>query len=278
MFNAPIKCAVAVIGIALAAASCSSDREKADSCAESLLSQAKQNFESGDYRQSLLLLDSIDHAYPKAIDSRKEVRMLRPQALERLSAKELSAIDSLQVANSIIGDSLNRLLEFVHNPVEGYYIARGTRGTDIRAVGGIHGRVSPDYHFYLIASCPVSTSMVAVGLEADGESVRSAVVAFDGERNTRNSACETITFTEAESAPLAEFIENHTTSPISIIFYGSGGKNHRMDLNPTQRDAIRTIYGLVSTANKDKLYRAEKERLQRQLEIARMQLANVSDK
>lgn len=278
MFNAPIKYVIAAIGIILAAASCSSDKKNADSSAESLLSQAKQNFESGDYQQSLLLLDSIDHAYPKAIDARKEARMLRPQALERLSAEELSAIDSLQVANSIIGDSLNRMLEFVHNLVEGYYVARDTRGTDVRATGGIHSRVSPDFHFYMIASCPAGISMVAVGLESDGESVRSSSVAFDGERNTRDSACETITFTEAESAPLAEFVENHTTSPISIVFYGSGGKNHRMDLKTAQRDAIRAAYGLVSAANKDKLYRAEKERLQCQLEIARMQLANVSDK
>ncbi|MCM1292812.1 MAG: hypothetical protein NC230_04435 [Bacteroides sp.] len=242
------------------------------------MEQAKELAEKGSNDKALTLLDSIDHVYPKAVETRSETRMLRPLWLEQYTARQLSVNDSLMTANQIEGEQLRSQLRYVTNAIEGYYVATGNESVDVRNSGGLHSRVSPDFHFYLTASSPGSVAMTAVALESDGESIVSEQVPYDGERNTRNSSCETITFTEAQSAPLAEFVNQHAKSPITIRFIGSNGRTHTMTLSDTQKNAMLTCYGLTMAANADKRYRLEKERLTRQLEIARNQIANVADR
>ena len=102
MFNAPIKLPLllgsATILLSSIIASCSSGSTSSE--AESLYAQASDAFNAGHYEQSLSLIDSIDTAYPRAIDIRKQCRLLKPQVIERLAALRISAIDSLLALNA----------------------------------------------------------------------------------------------------------------------------------------------------------------------------------
>lgn len=279
MFNAIIRSAVLISVLSLFGGCGNSTGDTDSERADSLLLQAKQFFSVGNDSMSLVMLDSLDHSAAKAINQRKEARLLRPQVVERMAMTRLSEADSMMVVNQIKGEHLRNELEFVSGTgVEGYYVGRGTRSVDVRSVAGLHSRVSPDYHFYLIASSPQPIGSVSVELISGNESVRSVPVGFDGERNTRNSACETITFTEAESHPIGEFVARHANDPIKIIFIGESGRNASMDLNDIQKKAILSTFGLIDAVNADRYYRLEKDRLTRQVEIARKQLANVAAK
>ena len=279
MFNAPIKLPLllgsATILLSSIIASCSSDSTSSE--AESLYAQASDAFNAGHYEQSLSLIDSIDTAYPRAIDIRKQCRLLKPQVIERLAALRISAIDSLLALNAYRGDSLRSTISLEKNPVEGYYVGVDSRGVDVLTSPGIHSRVSPDYHFYFVASCPKPIGLTSVSVEIpDGQSASTPAVTFDGERSTRHSSCQTITFTETESAPIAQFVEQHRDQPITIRFRGDSG-NHTMPLSDTQRRSLTSCYGLVAAANNDKALRLESEKWQRQLQVARTQLATVAD-
>ena len=77
---------------------------------------------------------------------------------------------------------------------------------------------------------------------------------------------------------MGEFVARHANDPIKIIFIGESGRNAYMDLNDIQKKAILSTFGLIDAVNADRYYRLEKDRLTRQVEIARKQLANVAAK
>lgn len=280
MFSAPIKTILCGAAIAVLAAGCIGKSSKEDEIkrqAESVLSQAHSQFDSGRYEEALELLDSIDRSYAEAVETRKAVSRFRPEVMERLSARELSVTDSLLAVNSIYGDSLRRLTERVSNPIEGYYVASVCRGVDVRATAGLHSRISLDNHFYLTAMCPTKGKATAVVLEVGDDCVRSAEIYPDGERNEAIAAGRIITLTEQESDPLARFVAEHSGQPITMRFYDGTTPTGSVTLTPQQTDAVATLYGLVTSINQDWRLRIEKERLNKQLETARMQIASMAE-
>lgn len=142
----------------------------------------------------------------------------------------------------------------------------------------MHGRISPAFKFYLTASAPTPIKTIAFRLEADGESITSSEIPYDGERNNRSGKCETLTFTEAESAPVGEFLLKHSNSPISIIYKGENGTEKHLAMPDAQRDALITEFLFAKSVIQDKYLRIEKERLAKQLEIARMQIARTQSR
>lgn len=270
MFRGPISILAGML--LLCAVGCGSDKN-GEKSAESLLSEARGLFDSGKYEPAMTLLDSIDSAYSRAIKTRTEAKLLRPQVIERLSAKQLSVTDSLLVVNALVGDSLRRLVRFEKNPVEGYYVASSSGSVNPRTAAGLYPRLSPDFRFYLICSCPEKIASEAVAFESEGETVTSAEVAYDGERNDRTPTCETITFTESESEPLLAFLMRHKSDPVTVRFIGANGKNHAAILSEQQRDQLLTVYGLATSVRTDKYLRLEKERLQNCLSLSRQQIA-----
>ena len=84
----------------------SSDKEKATA----LYTEAENLMNSGDYEQAQTLLDSIDKAYPGEVDVRRQGIHLRPQLIEKLTLRQLSATDSLLAACQLQSDSLGKYI------------------------------------------------------------------------------------------------------------------------------------------------------------------------
>lgn len=275
MFNVQIKQIFIYVLISISMFSCTDQAAENEKKAYELFLQAVRNFETASYETASIILDSIDSIYPQAFETRKEVSKLRPQIMERWTAHNLSITDSLLVENQILGNELRNKLSYVKNPLEGYYVATSMGNINVRQTPGLHGRISPAFKFYLTSSCPVKIGSTSVRLEVDNESTSSAVIAFDGERNNRSGKCETITFTEAESAPLAEFVTKHTDSDIQIVFVSDNIKEHKIKMTEENKLALITGYKYAQSVIRDKQLQIEKARLEKQLELSRQQIART---
>jgi len=62
--------------------------------AEALLQQATAESEQGHYRRALLLIDSLRHAFPDAVDARKQALTLYQETSLKEAQADLAATDS----------------------------------------------------------------------------------------------------------------------------------------------------------------------------------------
>lgn len=270
MFNALTK--ISLITIGLIAISCNSSNN--DQAAAQLLTESKTAFQAGQYQRAISLLDSIDTAYPGAIDIRREVQSLRPVVLEQLTLQELNENDSHLTELAILGDSLKSMTEIKKNDIESYYVAKGTSKIDVATTNGLHVRLSPQYNLYAIATCPVGINARQISVRAGGVSVQSPFINYDGERNRNTSSHQTITFTEAEIDTIASFIHSHINEPLEIIFYGD--KEWIDKLDPNQVREFDLLYSFSSAVKRDNQLRIERQRLEQQLHTVRTQMARTA--
>lgn len=262
----------AVFGLALLAAACSGngDKEKATL----LLDEAQKAFEARNYVEALALTDSIKSAYPKQIDIRREALHLSTRATEGLTLMRLQQADSLTAVLSAQGDSLQRLMKFVSNPIEGYYIAASADPSKFFGTNGLQARVSPDGGFTLMSSLKAkSVRSTAIEVSAGGEKASTSAVAHDGERNDRSMGAEVITFIGAECDSVGRFISRHVDEPMTLTFIGSG--TYSMPLPAAQAKEIAIAYDYSTLTRRFMVAALEKERLTRAVDIARSQAART---
>ncbi|MCC8072362.1 MAG: hypothetical protein LIO90_11255 [Bacteroidales bacterium] len=264
--------AVAVIATAWAMGltSCG-DKDK--EAAIELKTQATEAMEQGRYEEAIALIDSIDHAYPKQIDIRREAMHLRPQVLERLTQRELSRTDSLCAILTYRCDSLKNTMVYVKQPIEGYYTAKCIEGKTPGTASGLYARMTNEGLFYLIASCTQNVKSVGVELSADGATLRSATVEADGELNDRSRGVELITFTPAQSDTLGAFVLAHYPSPIQLTYVAD--RPLTIKLLPQQAQAIAETYVVAKNLRELGLETRRKAYLGRQLDTARSQQART---
>lgn len=275
MFNAAIKPTHAILSAIVSLsllASCSGSGDTAK--AQALLDEATAAYDARNYTGALALTDSIKSAYPAEIDVRRQALHLATRATEGLTVQRLQEADSLVAVLGVKGDSLQRLVKFVKNPIEGYYTGAATNPESVGAVNGLQARISPDGDFYIISSLKgKSVKSTSITVSCDGHSASTSSVAHDGERNDRSMGAEVITFMGVECDSLGRFIEQHRTAPMTVTFNGSG--SYSMPLPKTQASEIATLYEYATTLRRAKLASIEKERLTRALDIARAQAAKT---
>ena len=273
MFNAATKSILltSITSISLLA-SCSGSGDKAK--AQTLLDEATAAFESHNYTGALALTDSIKTTYPAEIDVRRDALHLATRATEGLTLQRLQEADSLVAVLGVRGDSLQRLIKYVDNPIEGYYVGANSPSGGIVGSTGIQARISPEGDFYIISSLKAkAVKSTSVTVSCDGVSASTSVVEHDGERNDRSMGAEVITFMGVECDSLGRFIEQHRNTPMTLTFNGSG--SYSMPLPESQAAEIATLYEYSTTLRRAKVAGLEKEKLTRALDIARMQAAKT---
>lgn len=262
----------AILSLALLATSCggNGDKEKATR----LLNEAQSAFEARNYVEALTLTDSIKNAYPKEIDVRREALHLATRATEGLSVQKLQEADSLTAVYGAKGDSLQRLMKFVSNPIEGYYVAESVNPTKFFGSNGLQARVSPDGDFYMMSSLKAkSVKSTAIEVSAAGEKAVTSTVAHDGERNDRSMGAEVITFMGVECDSVGHFIASHLGQPMTLTFMGAS--TYSMPLPEAQAKEIALAYDYATNLRLFKVANLEKERLSRTVDIARSQAART---
>lgn len=276
MFNAATKL-IAFASIISLSVACTTDKySDAELKASNLLGQAEALDSLGQYQQAIELLDSIDNTYPTAVNTRNSAKKIRPQIMERYTVQAISTTDSLFIANQQRGIELRQPLRYVKNMIEGYYVYAGTEGVDVQSTPGLHGRVSADYKLYVVASYPQHNSATRVALRSGDDQVVSESVPYDGERNARHGSCQSITFTEAQSVPLGEFMSRHREEAVQMVFIDNNGREWSYTVPEKQKKALADLFEYHDAMQRDKVLRLEQERLARQLDLVRKQIGNVN--
>lgn len=271
MFREIIK-GTTLLSAVLLAAGCSSDRVKEK--AEELYAQSLESRSQGNYEEAVKLLDSIDHAYPAAIDVRRKATALRPLLMEQLTNRQLEIADSISAVSSWRLDSMKKYNLPVSNVIENYFVPSAEGKVNVAAVPGLHARMSPDGRFYIVATAPGHLGLTSVSVQSDGETVSSPAISYDGERSDRSGANDVITFVEAECDELGSFIMRHRNSPVSVTY---SGKNSRtLPLADNQKEGVATLYETSALVRECKKQEIEKQRLTRVLEVVRSQIARTA--
>lgn len=272
MWNAVIK-RLSICAIAVGVISCGGTSGKSGAEAENLLKQAKEQYESGNYDMAVALLDSLEASCKDAVDIRREAMKLRPRMMVDKLTSDLAAtdirLDSLQQAGMQLRAGMTHVIVDDFD----YYVASEVSSVSPRDAAGLYAKVSPDFTFYAVSSCDKPIKSTAVTATADGLSVTSPRVDYDGERNDRTGRCETITFTESECDSIAQFVTSHSDSDITLTFNGSG--EHTIIMPEKQKQAFAKTYQWVCAIRQHKKLMLEREKLQLQLETAYGQAERV---
>lgn len=248
----------------------SSDKEKATA----LYTEAENLMNSGNYEQAQTLLDSIDKAYPGEVDVRRQGIHLRPQLIEKLTLRQLSATDSLLAACQLQSDSLGKYIIKVDNPIEPYFVYAGFEGKSPVASPGVYARITPDGQFYIISSVNRSIGSTSVAISMpDGTSAQTATVAYDGERNDKQGGAEVITFMQSECDTIGALAQQYPDAKFTLTF--AGLKQWSMPLPDNQLKALATMHQAAGLIKDMKVLQIRKTQLEKQLELSRSQQART---
>lgn len=271
MYNAAKSISIVILTVAIACSCSDKDKQQATN----LLSQANEALAEGDWNSAMTLIDSIDHTYPRQVDIRRKAMHLRAKAMETESLLKLQSTDSLLAVSQIAADSIMSGLTRVDNPVEPYYVAAGsTTPSAFMSENSIQGRMTPEGIFYIVSSLAPANKYTAISLSDDyGNEVRTLDVAMDGERNSIVEGRQIITFMPSECDTLGVFATQNSDKKLQLRFLGSPAKT--VTLQPKSVSELASIYQASKAVWSLKKTALEKERLTKQLDIARSQMART---
>lgn len=265
-----------IAGLAIAGSGCSSKSENPD--ARNLLAMAENDFSSGNYASSIVLLDSLQKTFPAETALQRVAMAMRPKVIEAEATKALAAVDSTYNADIETLKSLKTQLKWIKTPgmIEGYWIAPEVYRSDFMNTTGIEARVSEIGEFYIVSSVNPAGNLKhqSIGLKTSAGNARSQNVAYDGESNYRIGGAEVITFSPAQSDTIGmvarNAVEANQAAGASVIFYGVKGEKS-VKISPAVLKGIGKAYAYSAATIRARDLQVERERLNRTIEIARRQ-------
>lgn len=265
-----------IAGLAIAGSGCSSKSENPD--ARNLLAMAENDFSSGNYASSIVLLDSLQKTFPAETALQREAMAMRPKVIEAEATKALAAVDSTYNADIETLKSLKTQLKWIKTPrmIEGYWIAPEVYRSDFMNTTGIEARVSEIGEFYIVSSVNPAGNLKhqSIGLKTSAGNARTQNVAYDGESNYRIGGAEVITFSPAQSDTIGmvarNAVEANQAAGASVIFYGVKGEKS-VKISPAVLKGIGKAYAYSAATIRARDLQVERERLNRTIEIARRQ-------
>ncbi|MDE5744275.1 MAG: hypothetical protein K2H84_01280 [Paramuribaculum sp.] len=263
-----------LIGLSVAAisllSSCVNSKEnKARECLDS----AQRQFESEQYDSALATLDTLDARFASEVSVRREGLRLRPRIIEQMSLRSLEDIDR-QLAELVIeSEKYKESLKYVPDAFEGYYTTAELAGKVPAEKTGLYARMTSDGLFTVVASSTKSALSESVSLSTSGASVSTPAVPYDGERNDRSRGVEIINFMPGECDTLGTFAQAHLGEPVTLTF--NGAKTYSIPLPADQLRALAKVHAASKVFSALRRTQNEKNRLEKQLQIARSQQART---
>ncbi len=272
MYNAAIKTILITVAV-LSLCGCSNRKEEAEERATILYQEAEQAIKARNYALALSLLDSIDSSCRAATDTRRKVMHLRTAANEGLTVHEIEQTDSLMAVADFQVKQLTSSLQYISNPIEGYYIASGTLA-DVHGTTGLHARLMKDGTFYLISTVAGrGVGHTSVTVSSGGESATTASVRHDGEQNDRSSGTEIVNYSGGDCDTVPKLMLKHPDATFTVTY--NGAHPYSTPLAQSQRDAIVRLYSVVDKRDEHRRLMARKAVLEKRLQIIRSQAART---
>ncbi len=262
---------------AIVSASCG---KKANPEAEGLLNMAQTAFDNSAYAEARTLLDSLQKGYPAEIELQRAGMALRPKVIEQLTLVEIQQTDSAVAAEKAEADKLKSGLKWVKTPgmIEGYWTYGKTYRPDFMNTTGIEPRVSDIGEFYIVSSVNPGGGLkhTSIAVSGNGGRAQTAPVPYDGESNYRIDGGEIITFSPEASDTIGAFALNNQGAPLTLHFIG--GKERSQKLSADQVAAIAAAYRYSRITIDARERTVNRQRLEKQLAIARDQIARTAAK
>ena len=261
--------------------SCGESQE--EKMAKEMLAQATVCFNEGQYEQALEIVDTIPVMFPKQIKVRKAALDLKPAIIELATDQAINQCeqDIEKIQQEFL--SAREKMQRIENPelVEGYWLPSALKGSGFMSTTGIQPRVNDDGSFNIISEVNNAGNLhhSSFSLRAsNGDEAVSGSVPFDNELNYRINNSETVTYAEEKVDTVGKFAMSHYGEKMQLTFHGEAGKSKSVTLSGNEVSAIADAYNMATLQKKGKKLVAQKQLLERKLELARQQkLRNRTD-
>lgn len=247
--------------------------------AESMLACADSAYSAENYQEAIDLIDTLAKAYPRQTDVQRRAMALRPQIVEALTIDQIEENDKERAYTDYRRDSLMKYFVRVHRPELGsdydYYVIKEMERSNLFSRTGVEGRVDPDGQLIVMSSLISSpVKHTSISLTGSAGEVRSAEVAYDGERNYRSSGTEMITFMDAECDTLGQWLsETAGNNPVKLVFNGT--RAYSVSLSSNDRKSVKSAWELSHAVRNLRKLKVERDMLERKLQLARDQAART---
>ena len=267
-----------IISLALLAA-CSNDNQKA----AEIYAQAEQYYQSGDYKNASIWIDSIEGSYPKAFDVIRNGMILRCKVNQKSYEHELLVTDSLYNAAQNELDALKSQFDLTRESeyqTERNYIYKKQRPSQTVSQSELRAQVTEKGEFRLISIYHGNSNINHTGIRIelpDGSYSESATIGFDGAKNYRyadgGKYTEMVTYNLKQCKSVVDMIAGSGESKLKVRY--TGGKNYVLSLDRNRQQAIAETYRLSQMlALADSLSKRREYGI-KQLELADTQLQKL---
>ena len=264
---------------ALCLSGCSQKNED-EEAARALMVQAEANINDNRPERAIELLDSLDHAYPALTAVRREALPLRPRAMEQITIRQIAATDSILLAAQAEIDRLAP--EFKHIPgdgLEGYYVyAKAYNPNFVNAAQAVEPRVNDaNFMFYIAAqNRGKATGLNALSIaDRSGATCRSEAIPASSARLVNIEGAEMTSFLPEEVDSLGRWCAERPDALVSVSLIGPKG-SASIKLNAAQSEAFAAAYRFASAHQRRSSGAIVREKLDRQLQLARDQQARTT--
>lgn len=263
------------VALAVAVASCGSD-DTAKRSAEAELATADSLISQGNYALALESLDSIEARYPQMIEVRRRAHDLRPKAIEQYTVAQIQQADSLIAVTQEGIASLEG--EFNHvdgGSLEGYYLPKCFKAQAFTNAMGFQPRVNDaDFRFYIVANnTGKKLGVNRLAYVISGNRYVSETIPSGSERSSSLEGSELVTFLPEEVDSIGR-ISFESQSPVSeVVLIGTNGSKS-LKVSSQQADGLKKAWRYGNLKNQLRSALILREKLDRQLQTARDQLAN----
>ena len=279
MLNAIIKqtVSVAIMATSVFMISCGGESETARA-ARLLYEQARSCNLDGNPMEALILLDSLQSTYKTETEWQRSAMKLRPTVMINSTEMQIKAVeDSIAMLEELYNSLLPRMKK-VDDPrlVEPYYVDKATFNAEFMNGTGLQPRVSEIGQFYFVSSVnPGGLRHTGFTLAGDSDTATAGPVPYDGEMNYRINGSEVITYSPEQSEAAGKLAAENRGRAMTLIL--TGGKSSNMKLGSKQVDAIANCYDFSRAIVDARQLAFERERLNRQLDIARSQAERLAE-
>lgn len=234
----------------------------------------------GKYSDAIVLMDSLDSAYPEEVELRSDVLRMRPSVIEGLTISEISLADSVLAEAEMAIEQLAPAFEHVENKalVENYYVSKAGKVKNLMNATGIEARLDEDFTFYIIASLQgKNIGLNSITLETDGQKASTNIIPEGDERSITGVTGQKAVFSGPDAEEIGALAAEHRGSNSSITFNGRSGEK-TINLTSEQTAALADTYLYSQALQNLRISKIRREKLERQLQISRNQKANIPTK
>lgn len=215
--------------------------------AEELQQQAQTAYEKGNYKEALLLIDSVKHAYPKAFDVRQKGVDLKNQVVIAQAQKVVAEADSMRIVLQQEIQTLCSKLVLVKNKTyeeRGNYFFPSQQEASNLSRSYLRAQVSEDGMLVLTSVYRGGVlSHTRIRITAPGGPSIETTVGSPFKEGGRGNATEKVDYLEEHNAvAVARFISEHVNSALRLEFLGS--RPHAVSFPLSDRKGIAAVYQL----------------------------------